>query len=149
MAVPAVNPLEAVRPSFKFLEIARKIYRNYVIRAVLQSLVTVWAVITFTFFLVRLMPGNPVQIYIEFLIQRENISYQEAAAHAAAQFRFDFNATPLQQYLDYVGQLARGDLGESITSTGTKVIDQILRFLPWTIFSVVWGCSSADRKSVV
>jgi peptide/nickel transport system permease protein len=141
MATPAVTKkLDAVTPpSFNFLDRARNIYRNYVVRAIVQSIITVIAVITFTFFLIRLMPGNPVDIYIEFLITRENISYEEAAAHAASQFRFDFSASPLQQYLDYVGQLIRGDLGESITSSGTKVMDQILRFLPWTVFSVGLG----------
>ena len=32
-----------------------------------------------------------------------------------------------------------GDLGQSITSTGTQVIDQIARYLPWTLFCVGLG----------
>jgi peptide/nickel transport system permease protein len=139
MAIPATKKLAAVGPTYNFLDRARGLYRNYVLRTVLQAMLTVVAVITFTFFLVRLMPGNPVQIYIEYLITRENISYEEAAAQAAGMFKFDFTASPAQQYVDYVGQLIRGDLGESITSAGTKVIDQIMRFLPWTIFSVGLG----------
>ena len=31
------------------------------------------------------------------------------------------------------------DLGESITSTGTRVSTQIIRFLPWTVFAVGLG----------
>ena len=139
MAVPAVKKFDGIRLSFSVLGRARNLARNYVIRTILQAAVTILAVITFTFFLVRLMPGNPVQVYIDLLISKENISYEEAHAKAASQFRFDFNASPIQQYLDYVGQLVRGDLGDSITATGTKVIDQILRYLPWTIFSVGLG----------
>ena len=39
-----------------------KLYGNYYVRTLFQSLLTILAVITFTFFLVRLMPGNPVDV---------------------------------------------------------------------------------------
>ena len=67
------------------------------------------------------------------------MSYTEAYDRAASQFSFDPDANVLEQYLAYMGQLARGDLGRSITSTGTRVIDQILRYLPWTLFCVGLG----------
>lgn len=114
----------------------QKLWRNYTFRTLIQSLVTIWAVITFIFFLVRLMPGNPVEIYVNYLINLENLTYEDAYNRAASQFKFDPNASWLEQYFVYLGQLLRGDLGESITSTGTKVVDQILRFLPWTVFCV-------------
>ncbi|MDQ3396990.1 MAG: ABC transporter permease [Deinococcota bacterium] len=116
-----------------------RFYHSYALRTLLQSLVTIWAVITFTFFLVRLMPGNPVDVYIDFLINQENLSYQEARNRAASQFAFDPDAGLLEQYREYISQLLRGNLGLSITSTGTRVLDQILRFLPWTLFSVGLG----------
>ncbi len=121
------------------IRLLNKLWADYTIRTFLQSLVTIWAVITFIFFLVRLMPGNPVDVYIDYIINQENLSYAEAYSRAASQFRFDPDASAISQYLDYMGQLIRGDLGESITSTGTKVIDQILRYLPWTLFSVGLG----------
>ena len=116
-----------------------KLYGNYYVRTLLQSLLTILAVITFTFFLVRLMPGNPVDVYIDYLINQQNMSYNEAYDRAASQFSFDPDANVLEQYVAYMGQLARGDLGRSITSTGTRVIDQILRYLPWTLFCVGLG----------
>ena len=82
MAVPAVKKFDGIRLSFGVLERARNLARNYVIRTILQAVVTILAVITFTFFLVRLMPGNPVQVYIDLLISKENISYDEAHAKA-------------------------------------------------------------------
>src|SRR5690606_15603652 len=117
----------------------QRIYSNYIFRTVLQAIVTIWAVTTFTFFLIRLMPGNPVEVYIAQIINTENITYEEAYSRAASQFSFDLNASPVEQYLDYMGALLRGDLGQSITSTGTQVLDQILRFLPWTLFSAGAG----------
>ncbi len=111
---------------------------SYVTRTVLQALVTIWAVITFTFFLIRLMPGNPVTIYISQLMNTENITYEEAYARAAAQFAFDTDASLLEQYIAYLGQVLQGNLGQSIT-TGTPVLSLILRFLPWTLFSAGLG----------
>ncbi len=127
-------PAEADAPS----PLAR-LYGNFYVRTLLQSLLTIWAVVTFTFFLVRLMPGNPVDVYIDYLINQQNMSYQEAFNRAASQFAFDPDANLFSQYLAYMGQLLQGDLGQSITSTGTQVIDQILRFLPWTLFCVGLG----------
>lgn len=127
------SPIELIRST------ARKLWANYTFRTLVQALITIWAVITFVFFLIRLMPGNPVDVYVDYLINLENLSYQEAMARAASQFQFDPDASPVQQYFEYMGRLVRGDLGESITSTGTKVLDQILRFLPWTLFAVGLG----------
>jgi peptide/nickel transport system permease protein len=137
---PAVQPVQAA-PSFlsHFSRVLKRFYGNYIIRTILQAIVTIWAVVTFTFFLVRLMPGNPVDVYIDFLINQQNMTYQDAYSRAASQFRFDPNASPISQYVEYMGQLLQGDLGQSITSSGTHVIDQIARFMPWTIFSVGLG----------
>ncbi len=119
-----------------FFALLQKIWRNYTLRTLIQSIFTIWAVITFIFFLVRLMPGNPVEIYVNYLINLENLTYEDAYNRAASQFKFDPDASWVEQYFVYIGQLLRGDLGESITSSGTRVLDQILRFLPWTVFCV-------------
>ena len=114
----------------------QKIIQNYWFRTLLQNLITVIAAITFIFFLVRLMPGSPLDNYIDELINTENLSYEEAYNQAAALFDFDPNANVVSQYFHYLAKVAQGDLGESLISSGTKVTDQIARFLPWTIFSV-------------
>ncbi len=137
---PAVQPIGvAPSPLPNIFDALRRLSSNYTLRVILQAMVTIWAVITFTFFLIRLMPGNPVDVYVDFLMNQQNMTYEEAYSRAASQFQFDPDANPITQYLEYMGRLLRGDLGTSITSTGTKVIDQILRYLPWTIFSVSLG----------
>jgi peptide/nickel transport system permease protein len=137
---PAAQPVEQAPSSLpNILHMLKRLYSRHTTRIVLQAIVTIWAVITFTFFLVRLMPGNPVDVYVDFLINQQNMTHDEAYSRAASQFRFDPNASPVTQYIEYMGQLLQGDLGESITSSGTRVIDQISRYLPWTIFSVGLG----------
>ncbi len=136
--IPSLESAEAP-PLSPLRNLARELWSNYTFRTVIQALITVWAVITFIFFLVRLMPGNPVDVYIDYIMNQENLSYTEAYARAASQFKFDPDANVIIQYVEYMGQLLQGDLGESITSTGTPVISQILRFLPWTLFAVGLG----------
>ena len=139
MQTPPIDGTTLKKPEPRLILLLQRLWADYTVRTLFQSVITIWAVITFIFFLVRLMPGNPVDVYIDYLINLENLSYAEARARAASQFRFDPDANVFSQYAEYMGQLLRGDLGESITSTGTKVLDQILRFLPWTLFAVGLG----------
>ncbi len=136
---PPIRSASSRPPSLTASARLRRLARSYTLRVFAQAVVTVWAVITFTFFLIRLMPGNPVDVYIDFLMNQQNITYEEARARAASQFKFDPDANIFVQYGEYMGRLIQLDLGESITSTGTRVIEQIARFLPWTVFSVGLG----------
>jgi peptide/nickel transport system permease protein len=133
------NLARAGLPSSAFAQTSRRIYRNFTLRVIIQAIVTIWAVITFTFFLIRLMPGNPVDVYIDFLMNQQQLTYAEARTQAAGMFKFDPDASPVTQYFEYMGRLVQGDLGQSIISAGTPVISQIVTFLPWTIFAVGLG----------
>src|SRR5690606_6026917 len=64
------------------------------------------------------------------------MSYEEARNIAATLFDYNPDQPVIEQYFDLIAKLLRGDLGQSITSAGTSVLDQILRFLPWTLFSI-------------
>lgn len=114
----------------------RRATRSYTLRVIVQAIFTIWAVTTFTFFLIRLMPGNPVELRIEELMVRQNLTYDEAYRAAATIFNFDADRPVLLQYLDFMGGLLRGDLGDSITRGGVSVTSIILHYLPWTLFCV-------------
>jgi peptide/nickel transport system permease protein len=117
----------------------RRITSNYIVRKILKAMVTAWAVSTFTFFLIRLLPGNPIEQLVNQLVVTYGIPLNEAYDQAAALFAIDFNRPVMLQYFDYVGNLLQGDLGMSILSPGTPVLDIILEWLPWTLFSVGLG----------
>lgn len=136
---PEININSQDRPFDRIYETFARLYKNYTLHVILQAIVTIWAVTTFTFFLVRLMPGNPIDILIEQILAQEGISYQDAYDRVAASFNFDPDASLLDQYFEWLNDLIHLDLGESITSPGTKVISEIARFLPWTLFAVGSG----------
>jgi peptide/nickel transport system permease protein len=114
----------------------RRVTSNYFLRRIARALITAFVVITFTFFLIRLLPGNPIDTFVNQLVVEQGIPYYEAYDRAAALFAIDLDKPVILQYFDYLSGLAHGDLGKSILSPGTTVSSIIVRFLPWTIFSV-------------
>ena len=127
-----------VRPAL-LRRITARIYHIYVVRRVLKSILTVYLVATGTFFLVRLLPGNPVEVYINTQMSQYGISYQDAASQAAGLFSFNPNRPLPEQYWEYLTGIAHGDLGQSLLSPGTPVLHIVLEYLPWTVFSVGLG----------
>lgn len=135
---PSAEELTPQRPeaqSVTLRERLKKIRQSYTFRVVVQGLLTIWAATTFTFVLVRALPGNPVEVRIDQLMQ-QGFTMEEARNQAATLYDFNPDEPLFSQYIDYMVNLVQGDLGESITSAGTPVMDQIMRFLPWTLISI-------------
>ena len=118
------------------LRLLRGIVSNFILRRLVKAFVTVFVVITLTFFIIRLMPGNPVQIYIQEQMSLYGMTYADAAAQASAMFAIDLSQPVAGQYLDYLVSLSHGDHGKSFRSVGTPVSTQIAKFLPWMLSSV-------------
>jgi peptide/nickel transport system permease protein len=109
---------------------------SFLLRRLIRAFMTVFFVSTLIFFLVRLMPGDPVQVYINQQMTQYGYSYEDAANQARSLFAIDTDQPKLLQYLDYLKNLASGDLGMSLTASGTSVSTIILSRIWWTVFSV-------------
>ena len=127
-----------IRPA-RLRRIIVRTYRTYLVRRLLKAVLTVYLVATGTFFLVRLLPGNPVQVFINTQMSQYGISYQDAASQAASLFSFNPNRPLPEQYWEYLSAMAHGDLGKSLLSPSTSVLSIIFQYLPWTVFSVGLG----------
>ncbi|MFC0672671.1 ABC transporter permease [Brachybacterium hainanense] len=119
------------RPSF-----VRGVLNSFIVRRLVRSAFVVWVVATGVFLLVRLLPGNPVDVYINQQISLYGKTYEQAAAEAQVYFRFDPASNIVQQYVEYLLGLLRGDMGSSITTPGVSVAEKIATYLPWTLYSV-------------
>ncbi len=126
-------------PQLAARRFASVVFRSYALRRVLKAALTIYLVATLTFFIVRLMPGNPVDVYIHTLISQYGFTYDDAANQAAALFAFNPNEPLLVQYWAYLRALTRGDFGMSLVSPGTPVTSVIMTYLPWTLFSAGLG----------
>ncbi|ACU39992.1 ABC transporter permease [Actinosynnema pretiosum subsp. pretiosum] len=99
-------------------------------------LVALWAALTLNFFIPRLMPGNPVDTLMAKLAQRGGQVDAEARRAYALLLGGDSEGTLLEQYFAYLGNLARGDLGVSVSAFPTPVSEVISGALPWTVVLV-------------
>ncbi|RJT07797.1 ABC transporter permease [Halococcus sp. IIIV-5B] len=108
---------------------------DYYLKRTAKIPITILAVATLTFGLIRLLPGGPfTQLRLELLRQGVPVEQVNARIEALQNIRPD---APLwQQYLDYLIGIAQLDMGESI-SLGQPVVDVIASALPWTVFLVL------------
>src|SRR2546421_8590096 len=117
----------------------RDVATHYLVRRSAKAIVTMWLVITLTFFLIHLMPGNPIDAFISQQMAQYGVNYSTARNMAAAIFSVDLHRPLPLQYLDFMVGLVHGDLGRSLVNTGTPVTTEVLQFLPWTLFCASVG----------
>lgn len=115
----------------------------------LKVVFTVWIVTTLIFFLIRLMPSNPIERYIQSLVVQYGMTYEESSARASALFAIDLEANLFSQYLDYLSGAIRLDFGTSFLSPGVPVTAIIAARLPWTLFTVGMGLLFAFALGIV
>lgn len=111
----------------------------YISRTILKMLFTIWVVMTLIFFLIRLMPSNPIENYIQEQMIQYGISLEEAQSRASFLFSLDLEKPLIEQYLTYVKNTLKLDFGNSLLSPGVPVITIIAQRLPWTLFTVGTG----------
>ena len=107
---------------------------DYVARRIGVFLIIMWVAATLNFIMPRLAPVNPIR---EKLLQA--VSFGGAGKTdmekivASYEEKFGLNQPLWRQYLSYLRDLARLDFGVSIANFPSRVLDIILRALPWTI----------------
>ncbi|MBA2596572.1 MAG: ABC transporter permease [Chloroflexota bacterium] len=134
---------------FNGRDVLGRLWSHFLLRRIAKALFTVFFVSTLIFFLVRLLPGSPVEVLIAQLTGEYGYSYEMAANQARSLFAIDPNQPLFLQYIDYLRNLMRGDLGQSLLSPGVPVTAIILKYLPWTLFSVGLGLLLAFAGGVV
>ncbi len=107
---------------------------KYVIRRLLFLLVVIWVASTIVFFIPRLSTRNPVRERLAQLAQSGGFSAADIETMVASyNEKFGLNKPLLEQYVDYISSLARGDLGVSLFKYPRSVWDLILDAIPWSL----------------
>lgn len=104
---------------------------RYYAKRIGQSLITVYAVVTLSFVLIRLMPGGPLD-YLRAQYIRQNLSEQEIQQKLALYTNIQTNEPMLTQYIDYMSAIAQFDFGASIFY-GKPVASLLGKAIPWTV----------------
>lgn len=92
---------------------------KYIGKKVLIAIATVFVLATATFFLMKLIPGDP------FLNDKIPVAVQDKQRAF-----YGLDKPVPQQYLTYMNNLLHGDLGYSIKKTGKTVVDIIKEAFP-------------------
>jgi ABC-type dipeptide/oligopeptide/nickel transport system permease component len=97
---------------------------NYIIRRIFQSIPILFVVLTLVFVVVRILPGDPAVAALG--------DYASKDAVQALREKMGLNVPLWLQYLRFLGDLCRGNLGTSII-TGYPVATQLMKVLPYSL----------------
>jgi peptide/nickel transport system permease protein len=94
----------------------------------------VWAASTITFFIPRMSDRNPIRERFAELARTGGFSASDLEVIVASyNKKFGLDKPLWEQYVDYIGSVARLDLGVSLNRFPKTVTDIIYESLPWTI----------------
>ena len=96
----------------------------YLIRRFAFALITLFAVLTIIFMIVRILPGDPAMVILG--------DQADQATITAMRERLGLNRPLLVQYFEFLAGAVLGNWGVSLV-TGRPVIQEVLSVLPWTI----------------
>ena len=95
---------------------------KYIVKRFFISLLTIWAIATLCFFLLRLLPGNP-------FILKDPLNMKNAERLMSY---YGLDRPILEQYWSYLVNLVHLDFGYSLTYVGRSVNDVIATYFPIT-----------------
>ncbi|RAL26993.1 ABC transporter permease [Thermoflavimicrobium daqui] len=107
---------------------------KYSVRRFGYMIVTLWFIITVTFFLMHLLPGSPLR------------NEEKLPPQIKEQILKEYGLKdPLHvQYFRYMGGLLKGDLGTSMTFDGKKITDMVMEGFPASaqlgLQAIILGC---------
>src|SRR5438105_583358 len=105
-----------------------------VVRRLLFLVVVIWCAATITFFIPRISSKNPVRERLAQLAMTGGFSSSDVEVMVKSyNQKFGLDHPLVQQYFDYIGSLARGDLGVSLFKYPRTVWQLILDAIPWTL----------------
>ncbi|WP_231920019.1 ABC transporter permease [Microlunatus soli] len=127
---PPSGPIVSIRSV-----LARHPLAAYALRRFGLYLIELWGALTIAFFFFRMIPGDPIQTFIQTL-QQNYVYNQQASAEVIARYRKEFGleGNVFTQYLHHMKKLIfEHDLGPSLINYPTPAQDVIMQSLPWTI----------------
>jgi peptide/nickel transport system permease protein len=101
----------------------------FIIRRLLQSIIVVIIVSVMVFFLMRMLPGDPLLMYMT----KQNIQTLSMEQIEMTRHEFGLDKPMVLQYFDWMKGLSHGDLGKSILQRRT-VNSLIANRLPVTLY---------------
>jgi peptide/nickel transport system permease protein len=109
---------------------------SFLAKRLALAVVTIYVVITLTFFMIRLMPGNAMSYLQSQLSAQGGLTTQQIATRVQEAYGIQSNNPLWQQYLSYVGNAFRFNFGTSVINPSQTVLSVVAGALPWTLLIV-------------
>jgi ABC-type dipeptide/oligopeptide/nickel transport system permease component len=103
---------------------------KFIFKRFLLAIPTLLAVLTIVFVIARVIPGDPAIVILGDSASREALDNLRQ--------RLGLNQPLSKQYIDFILNALRGNLGESLVS-GTSVMKEVMNVLPYTIDLTIAG----------
>lgn len=127
---------------------------NYYARRVGQAIITLFLVVTITFVLYRLMPGGPIEIMRDQMVQDalqqgQDVNIEQINRIIELRTNVDPQQPIIPAYFDYmVDIIVYQDFGKSIWRN-EPVFDILFRAMPWSIFVSIYGLLIGFSANIV
>jgi peptide/nickel transport system permease protein len=106
----------------------------YIVRRLLIGVLILFLVTILIFLVMRLLPGDPLMLYLN----QQNLGSLTPEQMAELRHQYGLDKSIPLQYIDWVGGILRGDLGQSIFFN-QSVSNVIAQRMPVTIYIGVWS----------
>lgn len=124
--------------------------RNFLITRILLTIPMIWILITMIFFVMRILPGDPIRSQLGPKVSEEQANVLRE--------RLGLNRPLYVQYFDFLWKMVTLDFGTALTQGERPIIDELGEKLPATIeltipamiftaiFGVVSGAYAAEKR---
>ncbi len=107
---------------------------SYIVRRFLFLIFVVWTAATVLFFIPRLSRINPIRERFAEIQRSTGYAPRDLENIIKAfEIKFGLDKPLVEQYLDYMSSVLRGDLGVSLMRYPKTVVELISQALPWTV----------------
>jgi peptide/nickel transport system permease protein len=106
---------------------------RYVVSRIGIAAAVIFIALSVNFAIPRLMPGDPVEQQLASISAAGGQTGDIGEAAKALRQRFSLDRPILEQYVAYLFNTLRGDLGFSVANYPQRVSDIVLSGLPWTV----------------
>jgi peptide/nickel transport system permease protein len=107
--------------------------KGYLLRRLFMFAITIWMGLSIMFVIPRLAPGDPVSAMVSRLTAQAGRVEQSEQMIQTWRARFGLDEPLPIQYIQYIYNSIRFDLGYSMAYFPAKVEDMVARGMPWTI----------------
>jgi len=107
---------------------------RYILKRLWFYILAFFGALALNFFLPRMMPGNPVQMFLSNLYKSGGVVDNATIAAVEKLFGYDTHTPIILAFFNYVANIFKGNWGVSFTFYPQTVIEATGRGVRWTVF---------------